>query len=116
MDETTEDDIQEIKIKLRKYNRNQIRFNEPHFTQQLMLRDGNREDIIKNLLIPEKLSYSYSSKGKYGDTVHCLHFAISNTRTIRLPVIFERNNEKCLYIITYIIRHRRWQNMIRRKR
>jgi len=112
-EEIREDNIEELKNKLREYDRSCILFNEPHFTQQITLRQGSKEDIIKNLLNPDKLVYSYQEKGKYGDIIHCLHFKISNNRTIRLPVIFDRNNRKSLYIITYIMRYRPWQNMIR---
>jgi len=104
----------ELKKKLREYSRRDIEFNEPHFTLQLMLREGNKEEVIKNLLNPVKLVYAYQERGKYGDIIHCLHFRISNKRTMRLPVIFDRNNRKGLYIITCIMRYRPWQNMIKR--
>ncbi len=113
MEDTKEDDIEKLKEKLKTYNKNQIIFNEPHFTQQLKLREGNKEDVINNLLSPEKLVYSYQEIGKYGDIIHCLHFKISNTKTIRLPVIFDKGNEKSLYILTYIMRYRAWKNMVR---
>ena len=111
-----EDDIEELKSKLKSYSEENIIFNEPHFTQQLDLREGNKKDVINNLLNPDKLIYSYQEEGKYGDIIHCLHFKISNTRTLRLPVIFDKNNEKSLYIMTYIMRYRSWQNMMRKKR
>ena len=92
MDELKED-IEKLKKKLRNYTKNDIEFNDPHFTQQLQLREGSIEEVTNNLLKPDKLVYSYQEKGKYGDIVHCLHFRISNTRTLRLPVIFDRNNK-----------------------
>lgn len=107
-----EDDIEILKKKLRKYNQEDIKFNEPHFTQQLRLREGNREEVIKNILNPENLVYSYQEKGKYGDIKHCLHFKISRNRTMRLPVIFSK---KGLYILTYIMRYRPWQSMVRKR-
>ena len=116
MKKIKEDNIEELKKKLRTYIKKDIQFNEPHFTQQLFLRDGKREEVIKHLLNPIKLVYSYQEKGKYGDTIHCLHFKISNTKTMRLPVIFDMKNKKGLYIITYIMRYRRWQSMIKRKK
>ncbi len=115
MEGIKEDDIQKIKNKLRTYTKKDIEFNEPHFTQQLLLREGNEEDVITNLLNPDKLVYSYQEKGKYGDTIHCLHFKISNTRTMRIPVILDKDNEKSLYIITYIMRYRAWQHMIKKR-
>jgi hypothetical protein len=106
-----ENDVESIKERLRQYQSEQLIFNEPHFTQQLLLRDGDREMVIENLLSPERLVYSYSEEGSFGDTVHCLHFKISNTRTMKLPVIFNRRGKKNLYILTYIMRYRPWQGM-----
>lgn len=113
MSDLIEDNVEELKTKLKTYSEADIKFNEPHFTQQLVLRDGSKKEIFDNVLNPANLVYSYQEKGKYGDTVHCLHFKISNTRTLRLPVIFDRNSKKGLYIITYILRYRNWRNMIR---
>ena len=110
------EDINELKKRLRGYSRGDIEFNEPHFTHQMLLREGNREDVIKNLLEPESLVYSYQERGRHGDIKHCLHFKISNTRTMRLLVIFDKGKGKSLYILTYIMRHRHWQNMIRGKK
>ncbi len=110
-----EENPEEIKSLLKNYRKEDIRFNDQHFENQLFVREGNKDEVIKNLLNPENLVYTYSEKGKYGDTIHCLHFKISNTRTMKLPIIFDRKNRKCLYIITYIMRHRHWENMVRRK-
>jgi hypothetical protein len=107
--------VEAIKRKLRGYERKHIRFNEPHFTQQLLARDGDRDEVIGNLLNPQKLKHFYSEKGKYGDIKYSLYFEISNTKTMKLPVIFDLNNRKCLYIITYIMRYRPWQNMVKVK-
>lgn len=113
--EIKEDNIEDLKRKLKSYIKKEIIFNEPHFTQQLILREGSKEEVIKNLLNPDNLVYSYQEAGKYGDIIHCLHFRISNTRTMRLPVIFDTNQKKGLYIITYIMRHRAWQHMIKKR-
>jgi hypothetical protein len=109
-----EDDLDKIKKRLKLYKEEEIEFNEPHFTERLVLREGNRKDVINHLLNPESLVYSYSEKGRYGNVVHCLHFKVSNTRTMRLPVIFDRGGKKSLYIITYIMRYRRWQSLVRK--
>lgn len=114
MDEFVEDNIEELKKKLKNYKKDEIKFNEPHFTQQLISREGNREDIINHILNPEKLVYSYQEEGKYGDIKHNLHFAISENRTMRLPIIFDKDSKKSLYIITYIMRYRKWQNMLKK--
>ena len=116
MDIIVEDDVEELKKKLRSYTRADITFNEPHFTQQLRLREGNREDVISHLLNQDHLTYSYQEPGKYGDIKHNLHFNISNTSTMRIPVIFDKNNKKGLYILTYIMRYRPWHHMIKGKR
>lgn len=105
--------IEELKKKLREYSKEEIIFFEPHFTEQLELREGKREEVINILLNPEKLVYVVCKPGKYGDLVHSLHFDISNTRTLILPVIFDIHNKKSLYILTYIMRHRKWHRKIR---
>lgn len=105
------DNIEELKKKLKTYGREDIIFNK-HCEQQLILRNGNKEEVINNLLNPDRLVYSYQERGKRGDIVHCLHFNISNTKTMRLPIIFDK---KGLYILTYIMRYRPWQNMIKNK-
>jgi hypothetical protein len=107
------DDIEEIKRKLRTYTADEIEFNEPHFTSQLMLREGSREDVVRHLLNPDRLVYSCSEEDRYGDTRHILLFEVSGSRTLKLPVIFDIGNKKALYIITYIMRYRKWQSMIR---
>ena len=92
-----EDSLDEIREMLRHYKKGDIKFNEPHFTIQMRLREGNRDEVISNILNPEKLVYSYSKKGR-----HVLHFRISNTKTVILPAVCR----KTLYILTYIMRHR----------
>lgn len=101
-----EDDIEKLKDRLKKYKREEITFNEPHFTSQMALREGNREEVINNLLNPDNLIFSFQEEGKFGDVKHNLHFYVSNSRTMILPVIFDARNKKGLYVITYIMRHR----------
>ena len=88
-----QDDTEKIKQKLRTYNEEDIVFNEPHFTQQLILREGSRKEVIRHLLNPDCLVYSYPEKGRYGDIKHCLMFKISNSRTMKLPVLFDSNGK-----------------------
>jgi hypothetical protein len=104
-----QEDIEQIKQRLRTYQEADIHFNEPHFSQQLLLREGKRDDVIHNLLQPDCLDQSTSETGKYGDIVHTLHFGVSNTRTMILPTIFDPGCRKGLYILTYIMRYRRWR-------
>ena len=105
--------IQEIRKRLRQYRKENIEFNDPHFTEQMILRGGRKQEVIDNILDPKRLAYVCEEfKGK--TVVHDLHFKISNTRTMRLPVIFDKDGQKGLYILTYIMRYRAWQNMIRK--
>ncbi|MFH1972340.1 MAG: hypothetical protein ABIJ18_02575 [archaeon] len=93
--------MEEIKEKLRKIKN--IVFTK-HAEQQLILREGNKEQIQNLIKNPENLIYSETQKNR-----ECLYFNISNKRTIILPVVFKN---KTLYILTYIMRYRPW----RRKR
>lgn len=108
------EDITSIKKRLQAYKQEDITYNEPHFTQQLILREGSKEEVIKMLLDPEHLVFFYTDKGKYGDTIYSLYFHVSNTKTMKIPVIFDKNEKKGLYILTYIMRHRKWQSMVKR--
>lgn len=102
-------DLEKVKSKLKSYKKEDIIFNEPHFTEMLILREGSREDVTKNLLNPEKLVHAEEEKpSKYK-----LYFKMSNTRTMILPIIFDKDNKKCLYTLTYIMRYRNWRNTIR---
>jgi hypothetical protein len=103
------DDLDNMKKLLMSYNYTQIIFNEPHFTNQLLLRDGSREEVIQLLLNPSKLVYSYQEIGTYGDVKHCLIFELSNKLSLRIPVIFNVRGKKNLYILTYIVRYRKWK-------
>jgi len=109
------ENIDEVKDRLRSYSRKDVQFNEPHFTQQMLLRDGNKETAFNNILRPDNLVYVYSKEGKYGDRIYDLYFEVSNTRTLKLPIIFDRKNKKNLYILTYVMRYRKWQNMIKHR-
>jgi hypothetical protein len=97
--------LEEIRERLRNLRPEHIRFNEPHFTDQLMRRGGSRDDVTRYLIDPKDLIAYTQETGKYGDTIHCLYFKVSSTRTMKLPVIFDREG---LYILTYILRYRPW--------
>ena len=100
--------VQEMRRRLATYAELHIEFNEPHFTTQLLLRDGDLRDVISNLLHPVKLVHCSTQAGTHGSTKHVLYFQVSNTRTMVLPVIFDRHGERSIYILTYIMRYRRW--------
>ncbi len=44
------EDLEYIKKKLKPYTKEELIFNEPHFTRQLLLREGNRDVVINELL------------------------------------------------------------------
>ena len=107
--EKRDEDLELIKKRLRKYSRDQIQFNEPHFTRQIALREGNRNELIVHLLNPESLIAVQSEQGRYGDRIYLLYFKISDERTLKIPLIFNRNAQQNLYILTYIMRFRSWK-------
>jgi len=104
--------LEEIKEKLRSYKEADIKFYEPHFTENMIGRGGSRKDVIENLLNPMKLVHVKLEIGIYGDMKHVLFFELGRVQTLKLPVIFNESNKKTLYIITYIMRYRPWQEMI----
>ncbi|MBN1274985.1 hypothetical protein JXA12_01710 [Candidatus Woesearchaeota archaeon] len=101
-----------VRRKLQEYCASDVCFNEPHFSQQLALRDGDEQEVIDTLLNPERLVYAYPE----GDDKQVLHFKMSATRTLRLPVIFDKGGQRNIFVLTYILRHRKWQSMVRRGR
>ena len=100
-------DVEEARRKLRTYSIKDIEFYEPHVTEKLIERGGKREDIITNVLNPVSLINVIEKTGKYGDTIHCLIFELGDNKTMRIPVIFNFENRKILYILTYILRYRK---------
>ncbi|HLD05399.1 MAG TPA: hypothetical protein VJG90_06785 [Candidatus Nanoarchaeia archaeon] len=110
-----DDEIEEIKQKLMSYKPEDLEFNEPHFTDRLVSRRENKEDVVQLILNPGQLVYVKKEIGLYGDTKYSLYFELEPYRTLILPVIFDRNRRKSLYIITYILRHRSWRNMVNEK-
>lgn len=89
-----EDDIEVVKKKLKEYTPKKIIFNEPHFTHRLFLRSGCKKDVIQNLISPENLIFSYHLRDKFNSERYILHFKTSRSRTMILPVIFNKGNKK----------------------
>ncbi|MDP6548093.1 MAG: hypothetical protein QF917_04015 [Candidatus Woesearchaeota archaeon] len=107
---TGKEDIIKVKEELKKYSENQIVFNEPHVTQRCLIRDISKEEVVQNLLKPDKLVYAGKQESKFpNEKKYDLYFVFSNTRAYRLPVILK---EKSLYVITVIKINRRWQGMV----
>lgn len=98
-----------LKKKLLSYKRADIIFNEPHFTRQLILREGDRSSVIQNLLNPVRLIGVRVEVGEYGDMKYALFFDVEQSKTMILPVIFDTHRKKSLYVLTYIMRYRRIQ-------
>lgn len=80
----------------------------------MLLRQGTREEVEYHLLHPDKLVHVSEELGKYGDRKYELYFRISNMRTLKIPVLFDPQGRKCLYILTYIMRYRAWQGMVKK--
>ena len=114
MKENEEPNISQMKARLRTYDKRDVMFNEPHFTEQLLLREGDRDQVINSLINPENLVWYCQELGKYGDIIYALYLKINEARTIKLPVIFDKNGKKGLYILTYVMRYRNWQSMVKR--
>ena len=103
-------DIAKVKEELSKYSKEQIIFNEPHVTERCLLRDITKEEVIQNLLKPDKLVYAGEQESKHpNEKKYDLYFVFSNTRAYRFPVILK---EKSLYVITVIKINRRWQGIV----
>jgi len=103
-------DISKVKEELKKYSKEQIRFNEPHVTERCLLRDITKEEVIQNLLKPDKLVYVGEQESKFPDEKkYDIYFVLSNTRAYRFPIVLK---EKSLYVITVIKINRRWQRIV----
>jgi len=99
--------IEEVKKRLKGYSKSNVKFSN-HATQMIILREGNKSEVINELLNPVNLIDAFPEDNK---TV--LIFRLSGTRTLKLPVIFNKGGRKCLYIVTYIKRYRPWQRIVK---
>ncbi len=108
--------IEQIKKRLSKYSRREVIFSE-HAQEQIILRNGDLQEVVKNLIDPRKLVDFSIEEGTKGDKKYNLIFQISNTRHLKIPVIFDpkKRKSKSLYILTYIDRPRRWHKAKRFK-
>lgn len=90
---------EKIKEILRKYTKNQIEYNEPHFTLKLERQKIDRKEVIKNILKPDKLVLVgvTESKNPIYDYVYDLYFGLSKRRIFKIPVSIK---PKSLYLIT----------------
>ena len=103
-------DTAKVREELVKYSKYQIIFNEPHVTQRCLLRNITKEEVLQNLLKPNKLVYVGEQESNYpNEKKYDLYFVFSNTRAYRFPVVLK---EKSLYVITVIKINRRWQGIV----
>jgi len=112
MPQNQKNEVQELKEKLKLYSRGNIQYSD-HFLVRMGQRNGDLEEVINLLLNPEKLVYIYKEKSRQGEIVYNLHYKISNTKTLKLPVIIDRYGHKNLYIITYIMIYEPWKKTVK---
>jgi len=100
---------EKIKKVLRRYKKEDIEYNEPHFTIKLDRQKIDRKEIIKNILKPDKLMFVGVSKSKNPNYyyVYDFYFKTSKNRILKIPMSIK---PKCLYLITVIKIRRRIQN------
>ncbi len=103
-------DLKKIKDKLKSYSKNDIVFSN-HAKLQIILREGNQEFVVSQILNPKNLIDVVVDK-KENNLKYVLIFKISNSKTMKLPVILDKKGKKELYIITYIMRYRKWKKII----
>ncbi|KYC51678.1 MAG: hypothetical protein AMQ74_01039 [Candidatus Methanofastidiosum methylothiophilum] len=113
MPQNQKNEVQELKEKLKLLSKDNVQYSD-HFLIRMAQRDGNLAEVITLLLNPEKLVYFYKEKSNQGEIVYNLHFKISNTKTLKLPVIIDRYGHKNLYIITYIMIYEPWKKAIKK--
>lgn len=93
------ENTEKIKKILRKYNKKDIVFNEPHFSLKLERNNIDRKEVIMNLLKPENLVFVGVSKSKNPQTkfVYDLYFKLSKRRIFKISISIR---PKYLYLIT----------------
>lgn len=100
---------EKIKKILRKHKKENLEYNEPHFTIKLDRQKIDRKEVIKNILKPDKLAFVGVSEAKNPDYdyVYDLYFKLSNSRIFKIPVSIKT---KSLYLISVIKIRRKIQN------
>jgi len=100
---------EKLKKILSQYSKEQIEYNEPHFSLKLHREKIDRKEVIKNILKPDKLilvGISESKNPNY-DYVYDLHFRLSKSRIFKIPISIK---PKSLYLITIFKVRTRLQN------
>jgi len=93
------EDTEKIRNILRKYKKEDIEYNEPHFTLKLDRLKIDRKEVIKNILKPDKLILVGTSKSKNPnyEYVYDLYFQLSKNRIFKIPISVK---PKSLYLVT----------------
>ncbi|MBU1603927.1 MAG: hypothetical protein KJ583_01295 [Nanoarchaeota archaeon] len=101
--------LEKIKARLRSYSKEDIEFNEPHFSIKLDREKIDLKEVIKNVLKPDKLVFAGISKSKNPNYkyVFDLYFKLSKNRIFKIPVSMK---SKSLYLITIFKITRRIQD------
>lgn len=98
-----------IKVILKSYSKEDLTYNEPHFTLKLDRLKIDRKEVVKNILKPEKLVFVGVSESKNPnyEYVYDLYFKLSNNRLFKIPTSIKA---KSLYLITIFKIRRKIQN------
>lgn len=98
-----------IRAILRSYSKEDIEYNEPHFTIKLDRLKIDRKEVIKNILKPDRLAFVGVSESKNPDydQVYDLYFKLSRNRIFKIPSSLK---PKSLYLITIFKIRRRIQH------
>ena len=98
-----------IKVIMKSYSKEDLTYNEPHFTLKLDRLKIDRKEVVKNILKPEKLVFVGVSESKNPnyEYVYDLYFKLSNNRLFKIPTSIKA---KSLYLITIFKIRRKIQN------
>lgn len=103
------EDPEKIKWVLSTYSKEDIEYNEPHFTLKLDRQKIDRKEVIKNILTPDNLAFVGVSESKNPNYkyVYDLYFKLSKNRIFKIPVSIKPQS---LYLITIIKIRRKIQD------
>lgn len=95
----SKEDIEKIKNTLMKYKKEDLDYNEPHFSLKLYRLKIDRKEVAKNILKPDKLVFAGKSKSKNPNYkyIYDLYFKLSKNRMFKIPTSIK---PKALYLIT----------------
>ena len=93
------EDVEKIKERLKNYSKENLEYNEPHFTLKLDREKIDRKEVINNILKPDRLAFVGVSESKNPnyDYVYDLYFKLSKNRIFKIPASLK---PKSLYLIT----------------